>query len=93
MTVVFQYSNMWFIVIMTKIMLEVTAMFSTDFLFAKPSFFGGMASTLDVGATLTVYNESQSPAEADAKALASDWQMVGEDLKGAISDFEKSHGE
>ena len=68
-------------------------MFSTDFLFAQPSFLGGMASTLDIGATLTVYNESRSPAEADAKALASDWHMVGEDIKGALSDFEKSHGE
>jgi hypothetical protein len=31
-----------------------------------------------------MYNISSTPAEADAKALASDWLAVGQDLKEAM---------
>ncbi|MGI6252104.1 MAG: hypothetical protein ACOYJV_01575 [Aminivibrio sp.] len=67
-------------------------MYSTDFLFAKPGFFGGMAATLDIGSTLTIYNESASPEEADAKAMESDWGVVGQDILAAMSGFEQAHG-
>jgi hypothetical protein len=56
----------------------------TDMLYAVPSFLGGMATTLDMGSTLSVYNESESPELADARALASDWCAVGEDMSTAI---------
>lgn len=65
----------------------------TDFLFANPSFLGGVATTLDLGATLTQYNTSNSPEEADAKALASDWMMVGQDIAFALSHFKVSNDE
>jgi hypothetical protein len=32
----------------------------SDFLFARPSFFEGVAHTLDLGSTLTDYNSSLS---------------------------------
>ncbi len=62
---------------------------TSDFLFAQPGFFRGMAATLDIGATLTVFNESQSPEESDAKAIRSDWRVVGDDLRAAVRKYEE----
>jgi len=57
----------------------------TTFLYATPNFLLGMASVLDLGATLTVYNESESPEEADFKAIYSDWATTGEDISSALN--------
>lgn len=51
---------------------------------ASLSFWKGMASTLDIGSTFYTYNESKTPAEADNKALAHDWTIVGEDILWAM---------
>lgn len=56
----------------------------SDFLFAKPSFWSGVARAVDLGATFTNYNISPTEAVADERALRSDWRVVGEDLKKAI---------
>ena len=42
----------------------------TDFLFANPTFIGGLASVLDLGSTMVVYNESPSIEVADARAMS-----------------------
>ena len=63
----------------------------SDFLFATPSFVGGMASVLDLGATLVVYNESRTLMEADSKAMASDWQVIGNDIKNATERWLEEH--
>jgi len=69
-------------------------MICTDFLFAMPSFVGGMASVLDLGATLTVYNECRTGEEADARAMACDWRVVGEDIRLALDRLRKEvHGQ
>jgi hypothetical protein len=60
-----------------------------DYLFARPSFKEGVARILDLGNTLNVYNNSKSGEEADRKALESDWGTVGNDIRTAISKFEK----
>lgn len=60
----------------------------SDFLFASPSFFEGIARILDFGATLNGYNYSQSDEEADEIALRMDWEMVGADLRNAMVMFE-----
>ena len=66
----------------------------TDFLYARPSFLGGLASILDIGSTLTVYNSSPTPEIADAKAMYSDWKAVGDDLRASMRRFEESlHGQ
>lgn len=67
-------------------------MTATDYLFVRPSFFRGVARLLDLGATLEsdAYNRSSTPALADAKALASDWMMVGADLEHAICEYPRS---
>ncbi len=56
----------------------------TDFLFAQPSFASGMGSSLDLWGQLAAYNESADAAEADARALASDWMVVGQDIHDAL---------
>jgi hypothetical protein len=50
-----------------------------------PCFLLGMASAIDISATLDIYNVSSSPEEADRKAIASDWQAVGDDMRIAIT--------
>jgi len=57
----------------------------TDFLFAQPSFIGGMASIMDLGTTLVIFNESHTPEEADSRAVKSDWIITGDDIRSAMS--------
>lgn len=56
----------------------------TDFLFARPTFGSGVARALDLGGTFDAYNTSASEAEADERAIASDWLVVGKDLSEAL---------
>ncbi|GIK61087.1 MAG: hypothetical protein HND39_01330 [Ignavibacteriota bacterium] len=60
----------------------------TFFLFSRPSFIEGIARILDLGSTLNEYNYSESEEEADARALASDWKAIGNDIKVAIDQLE-----
>ena len=62
---------------------------SSYFLFARPTLISGMATVLDIGATLMLYNESKIPREADYRALKCDWETVGEDIATAIAQFEQ----
>ncbi len=51
---------------------------------------------LDFAGTLNVYNESRNGQEADYRALASDWAIVGKDLKAAadkLGENEKSRAQ
>lgn len=54
------------------------------FLYARPSFIEGVARVIDLGDTLTEYNNSITPEQADWLALRSDWTVVGEDLRRAM---------
>jgi len=58
-------------------------------LFATPSFLGGMAKCIDIGSTLTVYNESTNEELADENALLSDWVAVGDDINYSINAFKE----
>lgn len=58
-------------------------------LFSRPSFLEGMARVLDIGATFDSYNSSRTESEADARAICSDWCMVGQDLIGATKSGKK----
>jgi len=62
-------------------------------LFAKPSFFEGMARVLDLGGTLNEYNYSRSGSHADMHAVGNDWIAVGEDLRGAVETVTGSKSE
>lgn len=54
------------------------------FLFATPSLWSGMARMLDIYGQFDSYNGGETEEEADAKALYSDFRMVGQDLKLAM---------
>ena len=56
----------------------------SDFLFARPSFMEGLSRALDVGNTLNHYNYSNTPEEADSRALWADWCTIGNDMRLAI---------
>ena len=56
----------------------------SDFLFAMPGFLAGMGSAIDIGGTMMMFNESPSPEEADALALANDWAVVNGDVRKAV---------
>jgi hypothetical protein len=61
----------------------------TCFLFADSNLITGMATALDLGGTLIIYNNSRTPEEADARALASDWKITGKDIARGIKQFEQ----
>ena len=56
----------------------------SDFLFAQPSFSSGAASVFDLWGQFDEYNRSDTPADADAKAIAADWLLVGQDILDSI---------
>lgn len=60
----------------------------TDFLFAQPTLSSGVARVFDLWGQFDDYNRSNTPAEADAKAIASDWLVVGQDIYEAIEQYE-----
>ena len=64
-----------------------------DKLFAGPGFIDGIATTLDIGGPLNMYNDSESPEKADAKALASDWYTIGCDIRSAMNDIEEENSD
>lgn len=62
---------------------------NTDLLFARPSFVTGMARLFDFGGTLNTYNVSPSEAEADIRAIHSDWKAIGNDMRSALAAYKK----
>ena len=61
----------------------------TCFLFADPSFLSGIAAVMDITGSLVVYNRSESGLEADERAIASDWAIVGSHISAAAESLEK----
>ena len=59
---------------------------TSDFLFAKQSFIRGVASIGNINGNI-LFSNSDSSAEADSRAIASDWLMTGKDIKGAINEY------
>jgi hypothetical protein len=55
----------------------------SGFLFADPSFMSGAGRVMDLWAQFDDYNRSDTTAEADAKAIAADWLVVGQDISDA----------
>ena len=60
----------------------------SDFLFAQPSFASGAALVFDMFGQFDEYNISETTEEADAKAIASDWIVIGQDIADAIEQNE-----
>lgn len=58
-----------------------TTLFSrTGRLFANPSLTEGMGRVFDLLGTHDAYNQDLTPAEADSRAIYSDWASVGDHL-------------
>lgn len=58
-----------------------------DYIFVRPSFLRGVARAIDVGGALSrdSFVISGSPAEADRRALESDWRVVNRDVNKAFA--------
>lgn len=61
----------------------------TGFLFEKTGFWKGVGSIFGFCGDYYEFNTSNTHDEADKKALKSDWQNIGEDIKFAKNKFEK----
>ena len=57
-------------------------------LYARPSFWDGIARLFDFGGLLNQYNYSKSGKEADFRAIQSDWEYVGQDIYKAIEEYD-----
>ncbi|MGD0829910.1 MAG: hypothetical protein ABR907_03135 [Terracidiphilus sp.] len=64
----------------------------SDFLFAEPTFASVAARLLGLWGQFDDDNDGESPHEADAKAIAADWLVVGRDIKDAIEQNESACG-
>jgi len=65
----------------------------SDFLFAQPSYLSGLGRLLDFAGALDEYNTFPTGDEADAVALAMDWQIIAEDYRVAYQQFLERHPE
>jgi hypothetical protein len=61
----------------------------SDFLFARPSFLTGVARLVDFGAAFDSYNSCNTPEQADARAMFSDWYSVGDDISAAVQKMQQ----
>ena len=51
----------------------------------RPSFMEGFSGILNFKDVIEHYNASETEREADIKAIASDWDSVGIDMRNIIS--------
>jgi hypothetical protein len=56
----------------------------TDFLTAKSSLWTGMGTVMNLAGNYFIYNVSPTAADADRRAIASDWRRVAGDIFGII---------
>lgn len=57
---------------------------TTTFLTADAGFLTGMGSAVGLSGNFYEFNASATPAEADTRAMHSDWSMIGRDLSEAM---------
>jgi len=63
---------------------------SSLFVAARPSFLEGASRLLDFGNTLSEYNTSLTPAQADFLALRGDWGLIGHDWASAFAEIDRN---
>jgi len=66
--------------------------FCSDFLFPEQNEITGAMTILDIFGATTPYNYSKSGEEADLKAIAHDWAVIGEDLRDVMSSACEDNG-
>ena len=57
----------------------------SDFLFARPSIVEGIGRNLDLFGTMQVYNSSDTPEEADRRAMQADIAALRADMRASVS--------
>jgi hypothetical protein len=57
----------------------------TDFLFSRTGFLTGAGSVFNLAGNYYEFNSAESAEEADRRALAADWAVVGQDVSFAIT--------
>jgi hypothetical protein len=58
--------------------------YKTNVLFPKTSLLDGFGSIMNVAGNYFRFNYSESGEEADNKAIANDWGVVGDDIRNVI---------
>lgn len=58
--------------------------FKTNQLFPRTGFITGMGSVLNIAGGYYRFNYSKTEGEVDAKAIASDWGMIGQDMQQVL---------
>lgn len=58
----------------------------TDILYSEPGYIRGVMRILDIGRTVNDFNYSNTPEEADYKALNADWVTIGNDIRNVLLD-------
>ncbi len=61
----------------------------SDFLVEQPSLHSGAARLFDFYGLYDTYNISPSEAQADAIAILADWMVTGQDIEGAMLQYEE----
>lgn len=61
---------------------------AADFILGSPSLLSGLARLVDFGCAFDAYNYSETPEEADTRAMLADWLAVGFDISDAIEKLE-----
>jgi hypothetical protein len=69
--------------------METKTEIRTDFLIKKRGFFSGFSSIFNLSGEISDFNTSKSGEEADLKAIASDWKMIGKDFANSIEKLTK----
>ena len=67
--------------------------YKTSHLLPKNNFLVGMGSILNLAGSYFEYNYSKSGNLADFRAIMSDWENVGEDIRKSKEKFEIDHKE
>lgn len=65
--------------------------YRTDFLCPKNDFWIGMGTVLNLAGHYFEFNYSKSDRDADIKALTSDWENVGNDIRKSKESFVKKN--
>ena len=71
-------------------MKKLSKKYRTDFLFINPNFLIGLGSTLNIAGNYFLYNYSDSDEIADSKAIASDWGVIGLDIKNSLNFYKNN---